>query len=82
MVSDGSYLPGSYFPESYCSTSHQHPCATGTDQTNNVAIRALEARLQADEIAISTLTKDVSELTQQTEEPQKPLPLPAGAKPA
>jgi hypothetical protein len=50
--------------------------------TNNVAIQALEARLQADEIAISTLTKDVSELTQQTEELQKPLPLPAGAKPA
>ena len=50
--------------------------------TNNVAIQALEARLQADEIAISTLTRDVSELTKQTEELQKPLPLPAGAKPA
>lgn len=50
--------------------------------TNNVAIQALEARLQADEIAISTLTKDVSELTKQTEELQKPLPLPAGAKAA
>ena len=49
--------------------------------TNNVAIQALEARLQADEIAISTLTRDVSELTKQTEELQKPLPLPAGAKP-
>lgn len=50
--------------------------------TNNVAIQALEARLQADEIAISTLTQDVSELTKQTEELQKPLPLPPGAKPA
>jgi hypothetical protein len=50
--------------------------------TNNVAIQALEARLQADEIAISTLTSDVSELTKQTEELQKPLPLPPGAKPA
>jgi hypothetical protein len=50
--------------------------------TNDVAIQALEARLQADEIAISTLTRDVSELTKQTEELQKPLPLPAGAKPA
>lgn len=50
--------------------------------TNNVAIQALEARLQADEIAISTLTQDVSELSKQTEELQKPLPLPAGAKAA
>jgi hypothetical protein len=50
--------------------------------TNNVAIQALEARLQADEIAISTLTRDVHELTKQTEELQKPLPLPAGAKAA
>lgn len=50
--------------------------------TNNVAIQALEARLQADEIAISTLTSDVSELTKQTEELQEPLPLPLGAKPS
>jgi len=50
--------------------------------TNNVAIQALEARLQADEIAISTLTQDVSELTKQTQDLQKPLPLPAGATPA
>ena len=47
--------------------------------TNNVAVQALEARLQADEIAIATLTRDVSELTQQTEELQKPLPQPSGA---
>jgi len=50
--------------------------------TNNVAIQALEARLQADEIAISTLTRDVSELTKQTEDLQKPIPLPAGARPS
>ena len=50
--------------------------------SNNVAIQALEARLQADEIAISTLTRDVQDLRQQTVELQKPLPLPPGTKAA
>eukprot|EP00293_Proteomonas_sulcata_P005942 CAMPEP_0184328940 /NCGR_PEP_ID=MMETSP1049-20130417/143887_1 /TAXON_ID=77928 /ORGANISM="Proteomonas sulcata, Strain CCMP704" /LENGTH=372 /DNA_ID=CAMNT_0026651279 /DNA_START=87 /DNA_END=1205 /DNA_ORIENTATION=+ len=38
--------------------------------SDNVAIQALQARLQADEVAISTLTKDVNELREQNEELQ------------
>ena len=65
-----------------CGNGGGNGCAGGllcSIPTNNVAVQALEARLQADEIAIATLTRDVSELTQQTEELQKPLPQPSGA---
>ncbi|EKX42190.1 hypothetical protein GUITHDRAFT_141393 [Guillardia theta CCMP2712] len=43
-------------------------CAIPTD---DVAVQALEARLQADEIAIHTLTQDVQELRHQTLELEK-----------